>query len=103
MTILLNEPFKSQVYARQTLGRTRDEDTKYIEVVDIGFEAIRFYYNYKKKIFRKYARSMSEIRLTDFEMNNMLSNIHKEKQKQLEEQYKNPNLGKEIQVVEIKK
>ena len=103
MTILLNEPFKSQVYARQTLGRTRDEDTKYIEVVDIGFESIRFYYNYKKKIFRKYARSMSEIRLTDFEMNNMLSNIHKEKQKQLEEQYKNPNLGKEIQVVEIKK
>ena len=103
LTILLNEPFKSQVYARQTLGRTRAQDTKYIEVVDIGFEAIRYYYNSKKKIFKKYAKSMSEIRLSDFELNNRLSEIATEQREALEKQYKNPNLGKIKEVVEVKK
>ena len=104
ITILLNEPFKSQVYARQTLGRTRARDTKYIEIVDTGFEAIRYYYNYKKKIFRKYAKSMSEIQLSDFELNNKISEINKERRLALDQISNNPNMQKEeIQVVEVKK
>ena len=104
ITILLNEPFKSQVYARQTLGRTRARDTKYIEIVDTGFEAIRYYYNYKKKIFRKYAKSMSEIQLSDFELNNKISEVNKERRLALDQISNNPNIQKEeIQVVEVKK
>ena len=43
MTIVLAEPFKSEVLARQTLGRTRDDDTLYIELVDLGFYKIKQY------------------------------------------------------------
>lgn len=42
-TILLAEPFKSAVLARQTLGRTRDPNTKYIEFIDMGFSQIKRY------------------------------------------------------------
>ena len=41
MTIVLAEPFKSEILARQTLGRCRDKNTTYIEVVDEGFAYTR--------------------------------------------------------------
>lgn len=59
-TILLAEPFKSEVLARQSLGRTRDNDTVYIEVVDVGFRQIVAFYNHKKPVFEKYATSCKE-------------------------------------------
>ena len=37
-SVVLAEPFRSEVLARQTLGRTRDPNTTYIELVDIGFK-----------------------------------------------------------------
>ena len=64
-TVLLAEPFKSEVLARQTLGRTRDENTSYIELVDTGFGAIRNYYYKKLKVFNKYATKCSNILLND--------------------------------------
>lgn len=67
-TVVLAEPFKSEVLARQTLGRTRDRDTIYIEVVDRGFPAITTYYRDKKKIFSVYATSMKALRLNDYEL-----------------------------------
>lgn len=60
MTIVLAEPFKSEVIARQTLGRTRASDTTYIEIVDDSFAQLRKYYNYKKPIFDTYARTCQE-------------------------------------------
>ena len=51
-TFVLNEPFKSEVLARQTLGRTRNDDTDYIEFVDTGFTSTRQYYRAKKPIFK---------------------------------------------------
>ncbi len=63
-TVVLAEPFKSEVLARQTLGRTRNEGTDYIEVVDDGFIQISKFYNAKKPIFRKYASSCKEIKLS---------------------------------------
>ncbi len=68
MTIVLNEPFKSHVTAQQSLGRTRDDNTYYIECVDIGFAPILKYYRYKKPIFDKYAKSVSEMVLKDDEL-----------------------------------
>lgn len=64
MTVVLAEPFKSEVLARQTLGRTRDDNTFYIEIVDTGFQQINKYYHYKRPIFDKYALSCTEINLT---------------------------------------
>lgn len=61
LTVVLAEPFKSEILARQTLGRTRDNDTEYIELVDIGFSQCSKYYSYKKPIFLKYALSCREI------------------------------------------
>lgn len=54
-SIVLAEPFKSEILAKQTLGRTRDRYTYYIELVDVGFRQIVKYYNTKKPIFNKYA------------------------------------------------
>lgn len=61
LTIVLAEPFKSEVLARQTLGRTRDNGTEYIELVDYGFPQCSKYYNQKKSVFLKYALSCREI------------------------------------------
>ena len=65
LTIVLAEPFKSEILARQTLGRTRDKDTEYIELVDIGFPQCSKYYSQKKHIFLKYALSCREIVMKD--------------------------------------
>lgn len=69
-TMVVAEPFKSEVLARQTLGRTRDDNTNYFELVDNSFSYINKYYNYKKPIFEKYALTCREIRLNDIELEN---------------------------------
>lgn len=65
MTIVAAEPFKSEVIAIQTLGRTRGKNTQYIELVDRGFYYTKKYYNEKKHVFDKYATSRTEINITD--------------------------------------
>lgn len=65
LTVVLAEPFKSEVLARQTLGRTRDDDTEYIELVDIGFSQCSKYYSHKKPVFLKYAIECREIVMKD--------------------------------------
>lgn len=75
-TVVLAEPFKSEILAVQTLGRTRADNTFYFEVVDEGFIQIRKFYEYKKPIFEKYALSTAEINFKkqndlDFAYNNI--------------------------------
>lgn len=65
MTVVLNEPFKSEVIAKQTLGRTRNPKTYYFDVVDLGFAPTQRYYKVKKKIFEKYALTCSQCILSD--------------------------------------
>lgn len=65
MVVVLAEPFKSKVIARQTLGRTRDDNTLYIEVIDTGFKSISKYCTDKKSTYEKYAKSYNTISLTD--------------------------------------
>lgn len=86
-TVVLAEPFKSEVLAKQTLGRTRDKDTMYIEVVDTGFRQIQKYYYYKKPVFEKYATDCMEINLTQSELDTRSSRIEKKRDKFLEEYY----------------
>ena len=68
MTVVLNEPFKSHVLAQQTLGRTRADDTFYIDCIDVGFNPIKRYYYYKRPIFDKYALSCSDLPMRDDEI-----------------------------------
>ena len=75
MIIVLAEPFKSEVLARQTLGRTRERNTTYIDVVDTGFLYCNIYYRKKKPIFAKYALSCSEIILHESQLETKYNEI----------------------------
>ena len=75
MTVVLAEPFKSEVITRQTLGRTRDKDTLYIELVDLGFRQTRNFYYAKLPVLNKYALSVSDTTIDNYELekrNNIL-------------------------------
>ena len=75
LVVVLAEPFKSEVTARQSLGRTRDDNTTYIEIVDTGFRSIKEYYKYKKPVYKKYAKSYSEIDLDEITLYNKANQI----------------------------
>ena len=83
MTIVLAEPFKSEVIARQTLGRTRDKDTLYVELVDLGFMYIRKFYDAKLPVFNKYATDVSDTFINSYELDRRVDNI-REKNKSRE-------------------
>ena len=101
-TIVLNEPFKSKVLAQQTFGRTRAKNTKYYDVVDVGFGAITYYYRTKMPLFREFATKCSEIHLTDYELNQMVLEINRAKEEERRIIETNPNIEKK-QIVTIEK
>lgn len=80
ITILLAEPFKSEVLARQTLGRTRDDDTLYIEFVDVAFYQITKFYNYKLPVFKKYAKSTTDMTMAHHQLVDAYNKICQEQQ-----------------------
>ena len=80
-TIVLAELFKSEVLARQTLGRTRNNDTEYIEVVDTAFKVINKWFLYKKPIFKKYALSYNVINISNEELDGLNYKIISEREK----------------------
>ena len=75
VVILLDEPFTSELLARQTIGRLRDKDTYYFEVVDTGFYYCKKYYQKKKPIFSVYAKECDQSKITDNELNNRYDRI----------------------------
>ena len=84
MTIVLAEPFKSEVLARQTLGRTRDDDTLYIELVDLGFYKIKKYYYDKLPVFNKYATSVSDTNINQLELEERSYNIIRNRERMID-------------------
>ena len=88
MTIVLAEPFKSPVIARQTLGRTRDKDTLYVELVDLGFLYMRKFYDAKLPVFNKYATDVSDTFINSYELDRRVDNI-KEKTRKGREDLRN--------------
>lgn len=64
----LAEPFKSRLLAQQTLGRTRDSNTMYKDIVDNGFYYTKKFYEFKKPVFSKYATECVEINLRPDEL-----------------------------------
>ena len=79
MTIILAEPFKSDILAKQSLGRTRDNNTTYIELVDIGFMYTKKYYLDKLPTFNKYATSVSDTLIDSYELKRRSENIINER------------------------
>lgn len=79
MTIVLAEPFKSEIIARQTLGRTRDPNTMYIELVDMGFKYIKKFYFDKLPVFNKYASDVSDTTMDQYELEKRANSIIKER------------------------
>ncbi len=67
-TCVVAEPFKSEVIARQTLGRTRDNNTFYIELVDLGFKQTRRFYYSKLPVFEKYALDVQHIQFPQYDL-----------------------------------
>ena len=99
LTIVLNEPFKSPVLTKQTFGRTRAHNTRYIDIVDVGFSTLKHYYASKKPLFRKIATDCVEIQLSDYDINQKLLEIEREERRRLQLVQDRPNLK---QVVELK-
>ena len=79
MTVVLNEPFKSHVITQQTIGRTRDANTFYIDCVDMGFEQCRRYFTYKKPVVEKYCTTREQIILSAAELESRNNAIIKQR------------------------
>ena len=83
-SVVLAEPFKSEVLARQTLGRTRDPNTTYIELVDVGFKQLISFFNAKRPIFNKYASDTKVMQID----NPKLVNIEEETRLNIRNRFK---------------
>ena len=76
VSVVLAEPFRSEVLTRQTLGRTRANNTLYIDCIDDGFFYCKSYFNSKKPIFSKYATKCTNIAtMNDFEIQDRIKTI----------------------------
>ena len=83
ITVVAAEPFKSEVIARQTLGRTRDSNTFYIELVDLGFKYIRKFYYAKLPIFNKYATDTSDSTIDQYELDKRSGDLKKSREEKI--------------------
>lgn len=75
MTMVIAEPYKSKVLAQQSLGRTRDNDSFYIEFLDMGFKYTMKYYYDKLSTFKKYAKDTSDMVIDKYELEKRSQNI----------------------------
>jgi len=80
MTMVIAEPYKSKVLAQQSLGRTRDDDSFYIEFLDMGFKYTMKYYYDKLPTFKKYAKDVSDMVIDKYELKKRSENIQKERE-----------------------
>ena len=97
ITLLLADPTGSLVQARQALGRTRDKDTYFLDIVDDGFASLRRYYTKKRPMFNKYAESMHDINITDQDLIERVDTIKEKINCQFAEQlslWQDSNIGK---------
>ena len=83
LTVVLAEPFKSEILARQTLGRTRDSNTLYLELVDLGFKKIKSFYFSKLPVFNKYATGTSDTTIDTYELTTRSDNIDRQRNSNL--------------------
>ena len=83
LTIVLAEPFRSEVIARQTLGRNREYGTMYVEIVDLGTKYTKKFYYDKLKVFNKYTLDVSDVTYDHLELTNKSKIINEEREYKL--------------------
>lgn len=103
VTVILSEIFKSQVMARQALGRTRDFDTLCIECVDVGFSAAIACYNSKLPTMQEYALDTEEVWLSDEDIDTRVNELLKVEEERIKNIYKSDNLRELVQMVDDNK
>lgn len=74
-TVVLAEPFKSKVLAKQTFGRTRNSDTSYKDIVDTAFYFTKRFYEAKKPVYRKIATECKEVNIKNTELREISDRI----------------------------
>lgn len=77
----LAEPYKSEIISKQSLGRTRNSDTYYLDVVDVAFDTCRRFYYKKLPTFEKYAENCSVVKLPRAELDARYNKIMSGRQK----------------------
>lgn len=80
-TIILAEPFKSDILAKQTLGRTRNPNTDCLEIVDDGFKQITRFYKAKLPVYDKYATECREVKLQRDELAERADRLYRIREK----------------------
>lgn len=75
MVIIAASPFKSEVTMQQVLGRTRDDNTMCIELLDVAFNQIIRWYYHKKNIIEKYALDVSNSKFSISELDYTAINV----------------------------
>lgn len=95
-TVNLADPMGSLVLTRQALGRTRADDTYFIDVVDNGFASLRNYYGKKRPIYLKYGKSLNDINVTDEDLLNKQREISLRVNQLYAEQIRNENQSKNL-------
>lgn len=75
MVIIAASPFKSEVIMQQVLGRTRDDNTICIELLDAPFNQIIRWYYHKKNVIEKYALDVSSSKFSNSELDYTAINI----------------------------
>lgn len=68
LAVVLAEPFKSEVLTRQALGRLRNNNTMFVELVDMGFRYIMKYYYSKLPTLNRYALSVTDTVIDNYEL-----------------------------------
>lgn len=89
VAVILAEPFKSKVIARQILGRTRDPNTYLIELVDLGFYKIKQWYYSKLNTYQKYAVDTREVLMRQVEIDERVFAIEDAREFKVIPMYKN--------------
>lgn len=86
-TIILAEPFRSDILAKQTLGRTRNPNTECLEIVDDGFRQLTRFYKSKLPVYKKYATECVEIKVKNDDLSERANYLYKVREK-VKKQYK---------------
>ena len=68
VTVILNDPFKSNVTTIQALGRNRDRGSFFIDCVDMGFKQLIKFYNARYKTYEDRAMNLETNNLDSYEL-----------------------------------
>lgn len=100
VAVILADPFKSKVNAKQILGRTRSDDTYLLELIDLGFYQIKKWYYSRLPVYNKYALDVKDVFLRSNELMDKAQDIIDKRDIHCIPFYYNADYGKCIRFLE---